>query len=297
MQPSSLSRGSLFVDFENVYYFFKQRLENPSESNDRCIDLLRALRERLTKDLRIQPIVMHAYADFERIEENSQSPLYLMGIEPHFVMGTDHKNAADMRLSIDALEVFYTRSEISTFVFVAGDRDYIPLIQHLQKHGRRVLVVAFSENVSGDLLQIVSRDNFLEAKELLPATVRMKEVQDSRTSVGLRAQTELMPAPATNSPVKFEKWMKLEDENERTALEIMLKYFGDKREVWVTPYLHKLRFEMPLLAEFERKALITNLTDCGAIAVERRRGEPKDYSVIFINYDHPDVIDLYPRAK
>jgi len=237
---------------------------------------------------------MHAYADFERIEDNSQSQLYLMGIEPHFVMGTDHKNAADMRLAIDALEVFYTRNEISTFVFVAGDRDYIPLIQHLQKHGRRVLVVAFAENLSGDLLQIVTRDNFLEAKELLPGNIKLRANPGSEHRP--RVQTELMPEPV-KSEVKFNKWQKLEDEDERTALEIMLKFFGDKPEVWVTPFLHKLRTEMSQLAEYERKALISNLQDAGAINVERRQGDHNEYSVILINWDHPDVVDLYPRPK
>jgi hypothetical protein len=74
----------------------------------------------------------------------------------------------------------------------------------------------------------------------------------------------------------------------------MLRHFGDKTEVWMTPFLHRLREEMPLLAEYERKSLVTDLSEMGAIAVEKRPGSPKDFSVIIINWQHPDVRRLNP---
>jgi hypothetical protein len=69
----------------------------------------------------------------------------------------------------------------------------------------------------------------------------------------------------------------------------MLSNFGDKREVWMTPYLNKLRTEMPQLAESERKALIARMTESGIVRIERRKGEPYDYSVLIINWNHPEV--------
>ena len=70
--------------------------------------------------------------------------LYLLGVEAHNVLGTEHKNAADMRLCIDAMEILYTRQNIQSFILVAGDRDYIPVIQHLKKNGRTVRVAGFA---------------------------------------------------------------------------------------------------------------------------------------------------------
>ncbi|MDX2066213.1 MAG: NYN domain-containing protein [Fimbriimonadaceae bacterium] len=293
LQSQLPAKAALFIDYENIYYFFRKELANSDTAADVSLDLLFELNNKLKKEMRMQSLVMKAYGDFERIEDNSQSQLYLMGIEPQFVMGTDHKNAADMRLAIDALEVFYTRQEITTFVFVAGDRDYIPLIMHLRQHDRRVLVVAFHENISGDLLEIIGKENFLEAKSLLPSEVKLKGESKGVAAPGVRQQT-MMPTTPAPSASKFAKWRKLEDEDHREALSIMLEHFGSKPEVWVTPYLHKLRQSMSQLAEYERKAIITELTDSGAIRVERRQGETNEYSVILINWDHPDVVDLNP---
>jgi hypothetical protein len=100
-------------------------------------------------------------------------------VETHNVMSTEHKNSADMRLCIDALEVLYTRPEIHTFVLVAGDRDYIPLVQHLRRQGRNVYVSSFRSNVSGDLLQNIAAGHFIDAFELLNEEER-REIEVSR---------------------------------------------------------------------------------------------------------------------
>ena len=74
----------------------------------------------------------------------------------------------------------------------------------------------------------------------------------------------------------------------------MLHNFGDKPEVWFTPFLNKLRNALQHLAEYERKAIVTTLEMTGIIKVEKRRGDPHDYSVIVINWDHPDVRENNP---
>ena len=83
-----------------------------------------------------------------------------------------------MQLCIDVLEVLYTRAEISTFVLVAGDRDYIPVIQHLRRQARSILGVGFRESVSGDLLLNLGEGQFLDARELLsPGTLERLETR------------------------------------------------------------------------------------------------------------------------
>jgi ornithine decarboxylase len=58
----------------------------------------------------------------------------------------------------------------------------------------------------------------------------------------------------------------------------MLHNFKDKPEVWFSPYLNKLRNELQHLADYERKAIVTNLEMAGVVKVEKRRG-----SELFIN--------------
>ena len=65
-------------------------------------------------------------------------------------------------------------------------------------------------------------------------------------------------------------------------------------EVWVSKYLSALFNEFALLADFERKALISSLAVAGTVRVEKRDGEPHPYSVLVINWDHPDVQKLNP---
>jgi len=51
-------------------------------------------------------------------------------------------------------------------VIFAGDRDYIPLIQHLKKQAKTVISVGFEGSFSGDLLLNVGRQNFIDANGL-----------------------------------------------------------------------------------------------------------------------------------
>ena len=144
--------AAVFIDFENIYYFLKNHFHDPPDLNDIVLDIVRSLREELGKK-NLDSLISYAYADFERLATAPQGALYLMGVSTRNVLGTDHKNAADMQLCIDALEVMYTRPEIGTFVLVAGDRDYIPVLQHLRRQARQVIVAGFREATSGDLLQ------------------------------------------------------------------------------------------------------------------------------------------------
>ena len=52
----------------------------------------------------------------------------------------------------------------------------------------------------------------------------------------------------------------------------------------------------PRLADYERKALLNTLEYAGAIRIEKRRGEPYDYSIIIINHDHPSVHGVRPDS-
>ena len=165
-QLGALGYAAIFIDYENVYYHMRSAYADIPELNDFVIDLLMSLQKRLEETFLVRSIISKAYADFERLRSTPQGSLYLMGVETHNVLGTEHKNAADMKLCIDAMEVLYTRPEIQTFVIFAGDRDYIPLIQHLKKQAKTVISVGFEGSFSGDLLLNVGRQNFIDAEGL-----------------------------------------------------------------------------------------------------------------------------------
>ena len=296
--------AALFVDFENIFHYIRKRTVDSDRAHDIVLELIQELRKKLNTELAQSCIVQYAYADFEQIEGNAQGQLFLLGVETRNVVGTEHKNAADMRLCIDVMETMYTREEIGTFVLMAGDRDYIPVLQHLRKHAKTVQVVAFKENISGDLLTLVG-DGYIDAfsclskisqSELEVGNERLSQYFEQRAEASNDQANQIAEARANGKipQVAFAKSQRLEGKDNLIALEVMLHNFGDKPEVWFTPFLNKLRNALQHLAEYERKAIVTTLEMTGVIKVEKRRGEPHDYSVIVINWDHPDVRENNP---
>ena len=319
--------AAVFIDFENVYYFLKNHFHDPPDLNDYVLDIVRSLREQLGAR-GLDCLISYAYADFERLATAPQGALYLMGVSTRNVLGTDHKNAADMQLCIDALEVMYTRPEIGTFVLVAGDRDYIPVLQHLRRQARQVLVAGFRESVSGDLLQNIGAEQFIDARTLLSAE-RVADLEKRRTD---RARPHSRPgpaAPATHEPVEaspkaaavsasgakparasrpaeevvdFAPSRPLTDDAERRTLAVMLSEFAKLEakqqrrvtELWLGPFMRLLTDELPELTDFERRDQLNKLRDAGAIRIEKREGEPHPLSVIVVNYQHPDAQEMRP---
>lgn len=347
--------AAVFIDFENVYYFLKNHFHDPPDLNDYVLDLVRTLREQLS-DKGLDCLISYAYADFERLPTAPQGALYLMGVSTRNVLGTDHKNAADMQLCIDALEVLYTRPDIGTFVLVAGDRDYIPVLQHLRRQARQVLVAGFRESVSGDLLQNIGAHHFIDARDLLAPdkvahleqrrTDRLRQLDESRrlreqglpgvpTAAALAARAAPVPdaaaktapvgpAPAIDGPrplgpaasrpatsrvsdevPDFAPARRLTRDLERRTLAFMLAEFqklGAKQqrrvpELWLSPFLRVLTDELPELPDSERRDLLNKLREAGTIRIEKREGEPHPFSVIVVNYHHPDVQERHPGEE
>jgi uncharacterized LabA/DUF88 family protein len=284
---SASTPAAFFIDFENVYYFLRNSPGIREEVSDLVVTLIERVRQHVAEAYQEAAISLDAYADFERIEENAQSALYLRGVETHNVLGTEHKNAADMKLCIDVMDTMYTREHIETFILVAGDRDYIPVIRHLKKHGRTVRVVGFRQSVSGDLLTNVGEQYFIDAAQFLPATVPATPAHVTAAAAGnAPIAADRPPAP----PVKVRELNELQVR----AVAIMLRHFADKKDIWMTPYLYKLRAEFAELSEWDRKQLISELRESGAIRVEKRQGETHDYSVIVVNWNHPGVRAMNP---
>ncbi|WP_035563557.1 NYN domain-containing protein [Hymenobacter sp. IS2118] len=342
-KPTTSSYAAIFIDFENIYYFLKNHFQDPPEINDYVLDIVRTLRAQLQAK-GLDSLISYAYADFERLATAPQGALYLMGVSTRNVLGTDHKNAADMQLCIDALEVMYTRPDIGTFVLVAGDRDYIPLLQHLRRQARQVLVAGFRESVSGDLLQNIGAENFLNARDLLaPESVtqletrradRLRRADDARRLRDSAAPpVELAdadrPKPTVPGPVpeavrpsapvlprplparlpddvsEFASIQPLGTSSSVRTLAFMLREFQKLeakqqrrvRELWLGPFMRLLADELPELPDYERRDQLNKLRDAGAIRIEKREGEPHPFSVIVVNYNHPDVQALHPGEE
>ncbi len=156
---------AVFIDFENVYVSVRDKLNaNPNFEAimDRCSDLGRV-------------VISRAYADWYRYPRVT-SALYANAIEPIYVAtyyydkdmgrtGRAIKNSVDMNLCIDAMKTLFTNTNISKFVLVTGDRDFIPLVNSIRQQGKEVYVIGIGGAASTHLAQ--SADEFVFYEQLV----------------------------------------------------------------------------------------------------------------------------------
>ncbi len=95
-------------------------------------------------------IARRAYADWSYFDEDrrmlTRHQVELIDIPQK--MGGSRKNAADIKLAIDAIELALERSFISTFVICTGDSDLSPLVQKLRELDRTVIGVGIRQSTS-----------------------------------------------------------------------------------------------------------------------------------------------------
>ncbi|MDE3151770.1 MAG: NYN domain-containing protein, partial [Gemmatimonadota bacterium] len=138
--PLHAPNAALLIDFDNVTMGIRS-------------DLGHELRNLLGSDIiKGKVAVQRAYADWRRYPQYIV-PLTEASIDLIFApaYGSSKKNATDIRLAIDALELVFTRPEIGTFILLSGDSDFSSLVIKLKEYGKYVIGVGIRES-SSDLL-------------------------------------------------------------------------------------------------------------------------------------------------
>ncbi len=134
--------AALLIDFDNVTMGIRSDLQN---------QLRRLLDSEAIKG---KVAVQRAYADWRRYPQYIV-PLSEASIDLIFApaFGSNKKNATDIRLAIDALELVFTRPEIGTFILLSGDSDFSSLVLKLKEYGKWVIGVGIRESASDLLVQ------------------------------------------------------------------------------------------------------------------------------------------------
>jgi len=140
--PAHAPNAALLIDFDNVTLGIRS-------------DLTKELKNLLNSDIiKGKVAVSRAYADWRRYHQYivplSESSIDLI-FAPAF--GTNKKNATDIRLAIDAMELVFTRPEIGTFILLSGDSDFSTLVIKLKEYGKYVIGVGIRESASDLLIQ------------------------------------------------------------------------------------------------------------------------------------------------
>ncbi len=138
--PMHAPNAALLIDFDNVTMGIRSDLGNE-------------LRNLLGSDIiKGKVAVQRAYADWRRYPQYIV-PLTEASIDLIFApaYGSSKKNATDIRLAIDAIELVFTRPEIGTIILLSGDSDFSSLVIKLKEYGKYIIGVGIRES-SSDLL-------------------------------------------------------------------------------------------------------------------------------------------------
>jgi uncharacterized protein (TIGR00288 family) len=139
--PESL-HAALLIDFDNVTMGMRS-------------DLSRELKHLLDSDvIKGKVSVQRAYADWRRYPQYIV-PLSEASVDLIFApaYGSNKKNATDIRMAIDAVELVFIRPEIGTFILLTGDSDFSSLVLKLKEYGKYVIGVGIQESSSDILVQ------------------------------------------------------------------------------------------------------------------------------------------------
>ncbi|HET8654204.1 MAG TPA: NYN domain-containing protein [Longimicrobiaceae bacterium] len=158
--------AALLIDFDNVTMGIRS-------------DLGKELKALLNSDvIKGKVAVQRAYADWRRYPQYIV-PLAESSVDLIFApaYGSSKKNATDLRMAIDAIELVFTRPEIGTFILLTGDSDFSSCVLKLKEYGKYVIGVGMRES-SSDLL-IQNCDEYYSYHSLSGLT-RAGEVEESQ---------------------------------------------------------------------------------------------------------------------
>ncbi|MEX0856260.1 MAG: PIN domain-containing protein [Gemmatimonadota bacterium] len=134
--------AALLIDFDNVTMGMRS-------------DLSKELKTLLSSDvIKGKVTVQRAYADWRRYPQYIV-PLSEASIDLIFApaYGSSKKNATDIRMAIDGIELVFTRPEIGTYILLTGDSDFSSLVLKLKEYGKYVIGVGIQESSSDILVQ------------------------------------------------------------------------------------------------------------------------------------------------
>ena len=139
---------ALFIDTDN-FVGFCDRIGLPMEL-DTIIEKITEGGERVPGGkitIRRSYGDLHKLVELKLINEHNFRQMLLNNLIQHedVIYVNQHKNSADIRLVIDALDIAYTNQHIETFVIIANDKDFIPLFAKLRQMGKQVIGVGGSK--------------------------------------------------------------------------------------------------------------------------------------------------------
>ncbi|MEH2087261.1 NYN domain-containing protein [Nostoc sp.] len=142
---------AIFYDIENL---------TMGRSNPNLNFSLKEIQTNLKNTTLVNKIAIQcAYADWSDSRlKRLKNEIQELGIEAIQIFDYSHKrNAADMQLAIDVMELAQSRPTLQVFVIVSGDGAFAALAKKLHEYGKTVIVCAYEVQINRILKSVCDR--------------------------------------------------------------------------------------------------------------------------------------------
>ena len=160
---------AVLIDYENV-----------------GLHAIRWLLDQVSESGRV--VVKRAYADWSSVGSSQRDELLALGIEPVHLFRSpgSGKNASDIRLAVDAIDLVYQSPLVDTYVVVSSDSDFVPLVIKLRAAGKTVIGAGREATVAKSLVRSCDRYYFLDQADKV-GTARTSPAGEEGDSLLVRA--------------------------------------------------------------------------------------------------------------
>lgn len=174
MNGNAENQVAVFIDYENIELSLRSKKGQESE-----VDWSRVLETAVDIG---RVVLRRAYGDWAIFSHNQRALLGL-GIDLIHVTAKRGKNAADIRIVIDAMEMLIgEHSHISHVLLVSGDGDFTELVHRLRGNGKFVIGLGISGASAEYLINACDQFIFYDTLDVDEA-VPLMESDEGETAV------------------------------------------------------------------------------------------------------------------
>jgi hypothetical protein len=206
--PQEDERIALFLDYENLAIGARDGLGVTPFDFGPIADAL-AERGRV--------VVRRAYADWSSFDEDrrllARAQVELIEIPQR--MGASRKNAADIKMAVDAIQLAFERGFVTTFAIGTGDSDFTPLVHKLRELDKRVIGIGVQSSTSA--LLPPACDEFLFYDRLPGVEPSQQPRPRGRGGRGRQPVAAPPAAPPSNDPAPSRNDVAAPSEDQSTA--------------------------------------------------------------------------------
>ncbi|MFN4270410.1 MAG: NYN domain-containing protein [Thermosynechococcus sp.] len=161
--PAATPKTAVLYDIENLVFKQGERL-NPTKVNE-LVSLDKIL-ETIQGTVDLGEIaIKRAYGNWQnQILQALNAQLEQAQIERVPVYGRNHnqRNAADIQIAVDAIDLVYQYPDINTFVLISGDGGFGSIALRLRDYGKTVIGCAYRNAASDGFQRVCHQFVFLE---------------------------------------------------------------------------------------------------------------------------------------